>query len=245
ACDRVASKLRKGGATVHAYKCDLTDKDDVYSVAKKVKEEVGHVTILINNAGILIARSFLNCSDKELAKQVEVNTIAHFWTTKAFLPHMEEMNYGHIVTVASIAGMSGAHNLVGYCTSKFGAVGFHTALETELMMMGKSGVKTTCLCPIMVDTPLIGNVTSRFPSMFPILKAEVVARELVDGMLRNKSVILVPKALRINVALQQFMPEKALKLLYQFYNVGFEEETAEVMFQRQEQAASLEEKKAE
>ena len=79
ACERVASKLRKEGATVHAYKCDLTDKDEVYSVAKKVEEEVGHVTILINNAGILIARTFLNCSDKELAKQVEVNTISHFW----------------------------------------------------------------------------------------------------------------------------------------------------------------------
>ena len=81
----MASKLRKEGATVHAYKCDLTDKDDVYSVAKKVEEEVGHVTILINNAGILIARSFLNCSDKELAKQVEVNTIAHFWVGCMYL----------------------------------------------------------------------------------------------------------------------------------------------------------------
>ena len=75
----MASKLRKNGVTVFAYQCDLTDKDQVYSLTKKVEEEVGHVTVLVNNAGILIARTFLNCSDNELLKQVEVNTIAHFW----------------------------------------------------------------------------------------------------------------------------------------------------------------------
>ena len=81
ACERVADKLRKAGATVYTYKCDLTDKDHVYSTAKKVEEEVGHVTVLINNAGILIARTFLKCSDEELRKQVDVNTISHFWVS--------------------------------------------------------------------------------------------------------------------------------------------------------------------
>ena len=80
----MAKKLRKEGATVYAYKCDIADKEDVYSVAKKVEEEVGHVTILINNAGILISRKFLDCSDQELAKQVEINTIAHFWVGSVF-----------------------------------------------------------------------------------------------------------------------------------------------------------------
>ena len=84
ACERVAKKLRKDGATVFVYKCNLTNRDEVYSVAKKVEEEVGHVTILINNAGILISRTFLNCSDQELAKQVEINTISHFWVGSVF-----------------------------------------------------------------------------------------------------------------------------------------------------------------
>ena len=75
----MASKLHKAGATVYSYKCDLIDKEDVYSTAKKVEEEVGHVTILINNAGILFVRTFLKCSDEELKKQVDVNTISHFW----------------------------------------------------------------------------------------------------------------------------------------------------------------------
>ena len=74
---------------------------------------------------------------------------------------MLEINCGHIVTVASVAGLAGVQYLVAYCTSKFGAHGFHEALSAELMMTGKSGVKTSCLCPTMVDTPLIGKTSSR------------------------------------------------------------------------------------
>ena len=74
---------------------------------------------------------------------------------------MQEIDYGHIVTVSSNAGIIGVHYLVGYCTSKFGAVGFHQSLTYELMICGKTGVKTTCLCPFIVDTPLLGTDSSR------------------------------------------------------------------------------------
>ena len=92
---------------------------------------------------------------------LNLHAFFNFQTTKAFLPHMQEIDHGHIVTVASVAGMFGTHYLIGYCTSKFGAVGFHDSLTTELLMCGKTGVKTTCLCPFMVDTPLIGKTSSR------------------------------------------------------------------------------------
>lgn len=79
ACERVANKLSEKGTKVFTYKCDVTNKEQVYDVAKQVEQDVGHVTILVNNAGILISRTFLECSDDELAKQVNVNTISHFW----------------------------------------------------------------------------------------------------------------------------------------------------------------------
>lgn len=74
---------------------------------------------------------------------------------------MMDINHGHIVTVASSAGLFGLHNVVGYCTSKFGAVGFHKALTVELMVAGKTDIKTSCLCPFMVKTPLLGKITTR------------------------------------------------------------------------------------
>ena len=74
---------------------------------------------------------------------------------------MLEINHGHIVTVSSASGLFGTQYIVAYSASKFAARGFHEALDAELMMTGKSGVKTTCLCPIIVDTPLVGKTSSR------------------------------------------------------------------------------------
>ena len=71
---------------------------------------------------------------------------------------MYEINHGHIVTVASVAGLAGVKNLVGYSASKFAAVGFHKSLRKELRSMGKNGIQTTCLCPTIVDTPLVNDV---------------------------------------------------------------------------------------
>ena len=59
-----------------------------------------------------------------ITKTLEVNTISHSWTVKAFLPSMIKRNSGHIVTLASAAGLVGVSGLADYCASKFGAVGF-------------------------------------------------------------------------------------------------------------------------
>ena len=59
-----------------------------------------------------------------ITKTLEVNTISHSWTVKAFLPSMLKRNFGHIVTLASAAGLVGVSGLADYCSSKFGAVGF-------------------------------------------------------------------------------------------------------------------------
>ena len=67
---------------------------------------------------------------------------------------MMERNHGHIVTIASIAGVIAAANLTDYCASKFAAVGFTEALSIELRKLGKDGVKTTCIEPFFINTGL-------------------------------------------------------------------------------------------
>ncbi|XP_018346720.1 PREDICTED: short-chain dehydrogenase/reductase family 16C member 6-like, partial [Trachymyrmex septentrionalis] len=70
-------KMRK--YSVYAYGCNVADKEEVFRVAKKVKEEVGDVTTLINNAGIAFVKSFLNQSPDEIARVIDVNITAHYW----------------------------------------------------------------------------------------------------------------------------------------------------------------------
>ena len=65
-----------------AFTCDCSSKDDIYRVADEIKANVGDVTILVNNAGIVSGKKFMDCSDGLIQKTFEVNTSAHFWVRK-------------------------------------------------------------------------------------------------------------------------------------------------------------------
>lgn len=104
---------------------------------------------------------------------MNINTTAHFWTVREFLPEMIKKNHGHVVTIASIAGWIGVRGLADYCASKFGAVGFDESLRFELRAL-KSNVKTTCICPYFINTGMFDGVKSKFPLLFPILTEGII-----------------------------------------------------------------------
>ena len=139
--NEISAQLSSSGSTttqVRRYVCDVTDRAQVYARAREVAVDFAQpVDILINNAGIVSGKSLLDCDDAMMEKTVQVNTIAHFWTLKAFLPSMMERNHGHVVTIASCAGLAGVSGLVDYCASKFGAVGTSESLRLELRTQGK------------------------------------------------------------------------------------------------------------
>ncbi|KFQ40111.1 Epidermal retinol dehydrogenase 2, partial [Mesitornis unicolor] len=155
---RLASK--NGAARVHCYICDCSKRQDVYRVADQVKKEVGDVSILVNNAGIVTGKRFIESPDSLVEKTMEVNTMAHFWTYKAFLPAMIASNHGHLVSIASSAGLTGVNLLSDYCASKFGAVGFAESVDLEMRDLGKSGVKTTIVCPYIINTGMFEGCRS-------------------------------------------------------------------------------------
>lgn len=63
------------------YTVDLSNKESIYETAKKVKEDIGEVNILINNAGIVTGKKFMECQDPLIEKTFQVNTTAHFWVS--------------------------------------------------------------------------------------------------------------------------------------------------------------------
>lgn len=97
------------------FSVDVTNREKVLEAGKKVQNEVGFVTILINNAGIMPQHEMLKHSEKEIRMIFEINVLAHFWMFEAFLPQMIEKNRGHVVALSSMAGAAGLVNLVPYC----------------------------------------------------------------------------------------------------------------------------------
>ncbi|KAM8939716.1 17-beta-hydroxysteroid dehydrogenase 13-like [Pelodytes ibericus] len=216
--EETAEECRKLGAQAHAFVVDCSKRQDIYSNAERVKREIGDVDILINNAGVVFGTEFLQLQDHQIEKIFDVNILAHFWTTKCFLPSMMKKNQGHIVTVASIAGHVGICYLVDYCATKFGAVGFHECLTTELKDLGKDGIKTSCLCPVFVNTGFVQNPSTR---LWPVLKPEDVVKCLIDGILTNKKMIIVPSSVKYFLLLQNFLPERVIATLNKMQEVQF------------------------
>ena len=77
--EATVNEIQSKGQKAFSFTCDCSNRDDIYRIANEVKENVGDVTVLINNAGIVSGKKFLDCSDGLIQKTFEVNTLAHCW----------------------------------------------------------------------------------------------------------------------------------------------------------------------
>ncbi|MBW3562107.1 MAG: SDR family oxidoreductase [Actinobacteria bacterium] len=179
------------GREVHTFEVDVTDRDLVYATADRVREVVGDVDIVINNAGVVSGKPLLELDDDAIRKTFEVNALALYWVTKAFLPAMVEHNRGHVVTIASAAGWVSTAGQTDYSASKRAAVGFDESLRQELRQTAPR-VRTTVVCPYYIDTGMFEGVTSRFPWLTPVLEPRPVITKVVDAILRDRPRLLLP-----------------------------------------------------
>jgi all-trans-retinol dehydrogenase (NAD+) len=211
----VGEVLEKGGQAWW-YVCDVSDRLQVYETAARVRSEAGKVDVLVNNAGIVAGKDFLECSDEELQRTLEVNTMAHFWTSKAFLPDMIAANSGHIVAVSSVAGWVGVARMTDYTASKFAATGFMESLGAEMRKAGYSGIQTTTICPFFVDTGMFDGVRSRFKFLLPILSPEKVVQKSIRAVKNGKRILLLPwivNAIPLLRLFPAFVMDMVLRLL--------------------------------
>ena len=200
-------------AVFHSRVVDITDREAVYKAAcTLVQTAGGPVSILVNNAGIVSDNKFVeNKNDTLIEKTFQVNVIAHFWLIKAFLPQMIEQRSGHIVTIASVAGLNATGRLTDYCASKFAAVGLDESLRFEMKARGLSDViKTTVVCPYLTNTGMFqGSSECKYPWIFPILDPDLLVRKVMDGILRNTEFIIVPRHCSFLVLMKSLIPLEA------------------------------------
>lgn len=202
------------------YEVDVTNRAVVYETARKVRAEVGKVDVLVNNAGVVTGRRLLECPDDLVEKTMQVNVISHFWTLKAFLPEMLETNCGHVVTIASAAGLNGVAGLVDYCASKFGAVGLDESLRAELQRLGKTGVKTTCVMPYYIDTGMFDGARTRFPWLLPILKPTYVSERVVSAVQNDQAYLAMPRLIWWSAFVRAILPVWLFDYVQRFLGIS-------------------------
>jgi NAD(P)-dependent dehydrogenase (short-subunit alcohol dehydrogenase family) len=134
-----------------AVSCDVAEPDQVENLYDLSTAKLGHVDILINNAGIARSAPLKSTTLEAWNRTFSVNSTSAFLTTKAFLPGMIEQNWGRIVNVASIAGKVGAPYISAYAASKHALLGLTRAVAAEV---ATTGVTVNAVCPGYVDTPM-------------------------------------------------------------------------------------------
>ncbi|NXM58521.1 DHB11 dehydrogenase, partial [Illadopsis cleaveri] len=211
--EETAAECQKLGATVQTFVVDCSKREEIYSAANKVdKWFIGCAGVLSMPKKTMFFASFLPL---HFCLLVEMTSK----TTRAFLPVMMNNNYGHIVTVASAAGHFVVPYMVAYCSSKFAAVGFHKALTEELSALGMDGIKTTCLCPVFINTGFVKNPSTRLGT---VLEVEEVVEALMEGIVTNQKMVFVPPSQSVALLLERVFPERALNFLKKISEVKFD-----------------------
>ena len=157
-------KLEKAGAKkVVAYKCDVTDSNNINDVAKKVEKEFGKVDILLNCAGSSKDKGVLEMTDEEWDFTIATDETSVFKMTRAFANVMKKHKYGRIINIASMYGLVGNTEIhtVAYHASKGAVVNFTRAVAAELAL---DGITCNAICPGYFETELTKAVldTERF-----------------------------------------------------------------------------------
>jgi all-trans-retinol dehydrogenase (NAD+) len=192
AAERTAAWLTAGsGRPHHAAGCDVTDRAAVHARARELEADLGPVDVVVNNAGVVSGKELTELTEADVRRTFEVNTLALYWVTQAFLPGMIERGTGHVVTIASAAGWIGVRKQTDYSASKHAAVGFDESLRMELRRRAP-GVRTTVVCPFYIDTGMFTGVRTRVPWLLPILDEQQVARKVVLAVQRDRPQLFLP-----------------------------------------------------
>lgn len=112
--------------------------------------------MLVNNAGICPMQQFLELTPEAVQSTFQTNVMAHFWTLKEFLPHMMEVNHGHIVTTCSTMGQMAIRGPAPYYATKHAVHGLVECLKDELAHMPKTcNIKFTTAYPFFMNTRMV------------------------------------------------------------------------------------------
>lgn len=132
-------------------KTDITNREEVTTLALHAKETFGNVDIYVNNAGKMGSSRVTEGDVANWEEMIDINVKGVLYGIHSVLPDMKERGSGHIVNIASDSGFEVTERLTVYCATKFAVRAISTGLEKEL---ARTGVRTTSISPGMVETPL-------------------------------------------------------------------------------------------
>lgn len=206
------------GSKIHYYQADLSSSAVIRDVCARVRAEVGHPTVLVNNAGIARGYNLLEGTYEDVEVTIRTNLVAPMLLAKEFLPEMARRNHGHVVSLCSMSSVVAPPGIIDYAASKSGIMSFHEVSlwsrggrRVEMLTTGKGmqielatryqapKVRNTVVFPNFVKTPLLFEGDTGMPGFFaPLLHVDTVGEKIVNALYSTYgTTIYLPGVMRL------------------------------------------------
>ncbi len=165
------------GSNARFASLDVTDEEAWRRAVEATVTAFGSLTVLVNNAGVLLFHQLVNTPAEEFRRLIDVNLVGTFLGIKTAAPAMADSGGGSIVNISSVAGLIGLPGVSAYAASKYGVRGLTKSAAIEL---GDAGIRVNSVHPGSVDTPMIrpegmeGADYSAFYEQLPIKRLGTV-----------------------------------------------------------------------
>ncbi len=224
AMEEAEKELKDLKGTLRTFRCDVSNREEVFRLAEETKQQMGGVDILVNNAGIVRAGKFCDQPIEDAIKLTEVNLNAVYYTTYAFLPDMLDRNCGNIVNLSSSAGVVGVPDLAVYCATKSAITGFTETLSLEALRDKKTGVHFSVIYPHFIKQGLFeGGGLNLIGNLFvPRVKNhDVIAKAIVEKAIKkNRMSVKRPISMQIALIGRALFPASVAMAMLRATGIG-------------------------
>lgn len=199
-----AAAIGAAGGRALALVCDVADRAAVHAAFAQAREQLGPLTVLVNNAGITASIKFIETPDEVWEQTMQINVNGAFYCCKAVVDDMIAARWGRIINIASIAGLQGMPFSAAYSASKHALIGLTRSLAGELE---RYGITTNAVCPGWTDTDMLSySVTnlvektgrSREEALASLLSLGGQSRAITPEEVANAVLHLASPAAQIN-----------------------------------------------
>jgi len=158
--DLAATIAAELGGAATAGTCDVTDVAALTQVIDAAAGRWGRLDVLVNNAGMGSFGESPDLDPDVWRRVIDVDLSAVFYGCRAAIPHMRRGGGGAIVSTASISGLGGDYSFAAYNAAKAGVINYTRTLALD---HGKDGIRANCVCPGVIDTPMLGGMSESSP----------------------------------------------------------------------------------
>jgi len=220
--ESAVAEVSRAAAATRGFPADVTKPSDVEALVEEARRAHGRLDIMVNNAGVLATGPFDAMSDQTLARHIQVNLLGVMYGTLAAARVMRaQPGGGHIVNIASLAGLSAVPGAAAYCASKFGVRGWTLSCALELR---DTPVRLTVVCPDAVETPMVERAAEEggSPIIFSgnTLAPEQVAEVILRVIGKPRREVGIPASRAFLAKFSALFPETAHWALGFFERLG-------------------------